>query len=123
MLFFAPNVEATPSEIKPESTQEMITRIAKSYGQDPELVLAIIKCEGEQYRTLGNNTNYDKQDRAWSTDIGLFQINDYYHAKTAEKMGIDIHTDRGNIVYAMWLMQKNGTRDWSASKQCWQKLV
>lgn len=101
----------------------MITRIAKSYGQDPELVLAIIKCEGEQYRTLGNNTNYDKQDRAWSTDIGLFQINDYYHAKTAEKMGIDIHTDRGNIVYAMWLMQKNGTRDWSASKQCWQKLV
>ncbi len=49
------------------------------------------------------------------------QINEYYHAKTAEKMGLDIYTLEGNMAYAKYLYEKNGLSDWDASRPCWGK--
>ena len=57
-----------------------------------------------------------------SYDAGIFQINEKYHLKTAEELGLDIHTTKGNIDYAIYLYQSNGTIDWKASKRVWQAL-
>lgn len=54
-----------------------------------------------------------------SDDVGVFQINEYYHLETSKKLGIDIHTPEGNIKYARFLYNSNGTRDWNWSKSCW----
>jgi len=113
----------TPIEQQIGIVQEKITNVAIAYGYDPKLAIAIMKCEGEAYKTKGNNKNYDKQGNHWSTDIGLFQINNYYHDAAAKKLGIDIYTDQGNIVYAMYLMQHQGTKPWNASRQCWTKMI
>jgi hypothetical protein len=52
-------------------------------------------------------------------DYGLFQIN-RIHLPTAKKRGMDIMTEQGNIQFAMYLYNRNGLKDWSASKSCWQ---
>jgi hypothetical protein len=54
-------------------------------------------------------------------DVGVFQVNEYYHLEASKKMGIDIYTIEGNIRYARYLYSKNGTRDWNWSKPMWSK--
>jgi len=52
-------------------------------------------------------------------DTGVFQVNTYYHLATANKLGYDIFTLKGNMEYARWLYNKEGSRPWNASKGCW----
>lgn len=52
-------------------------------------------------------------------DIGVMQINEYYHGKTAKLLGIDIHTLEGNLAYAKWLYEREGTQPWVSSQKCW----
>lgn len=49
-------------------------------------------------------------------DIGLFQINEVYHAAEAKHRGLDIFTLAGNIAYARVLYDRNGTHDWNWSR-------
>ena len=49
------------------------------------------------------------------------QINTYYHADTAERLGIDIHSLEGNMAYAKNLYEREGLQPWSASSKCWSK--
>lgn len=52
-------------------------------------------------------------------DVGIMQINEHYHGQTAEELGYDIYTIRGNLAYARYLYEKQGSRPWNASKACW----
>jgi len=54
-----------------------------------------------------------------SKDVGLFQVNEFYHLEDSRKMGLDIHTAKGNIDYSMHLYSKYGDSPWIASKPCW----
>lgn len=54
-----------------------------------------------------------------SSASGVFQVMASIHAKGAARMGMDIYTTEGNIAYARYLYDRNGTRDWNASKYCW----
>ena len=51
------------------------------------------------------------------------QINEHYHSATAAKLGLDIYTIQGNVAYAQYLYQKEGTQPWSSSKPCWGKTA
>lgn len=53
-------------------------------------------------------------------DIGLYQINTYHHLKKSQRMGLDIYDPVDNIRYALYLIEKRGFTDWSASKACWE---
>lgn len=52
-------------------------------------------------------------------DVGILQINETYHKKEAEAMGIDIYTLEGNIKFGKYLYRTQGTQPWSASESCW----
>jgi hypothetical protein len=52
-------------------------------------------------------------------DIGVMQINEYYHKDRAVKLGINLYTLQGNIDYAEYLFEKEGTAPWLASSKCW----
>lgn len=54
-----------------------------------------------------------------SKDVGIFQINERYHLSDSLKMGINIHTVEGNLEYAKYLYEKQGTRPWNSSRPCW----
>lgn len=51
-------------------------------------------------------------------DIGRWQINPI-HLPEARRKGIDVYTAKGNAKFARILYERNGTRDWRASKDCW----
>ncbi len=53
-------------------------------------------------------------------DIGMCQINLHYHGARADKLGIDLFTEAGNIEYANMLYVEQGTQPWSWSKSCWE---
>lgn len=107
---------------KAASFDSEVVRLAKKYAVSESLSRNIIKCEGLQYKTLGNNKNY-RNGVHWSTDIGWWQVNDYYHAKTAKRMGLNLYNDWDNLEYGFWLLSKQGSQPWSASRHCWSKVV
>ena len=95
-----------------------ITRLAKQYTVDEKLVREIIKCESQLYGGAINH-NKDKGGKIWSSDWGYLQINDYFHEKTMNKMGFDIHNQWDSLEYGFILISKEGYTPWKASKTCW----
>lgn len=65
------------------------------------------------------NENLDKDGKVWSRDFGPFQINDFWHEKTMEKMGLDIHDQWDSLEYGFILINKQGFHPWKASRGCW----
>jgi len=85
------------------------------YAGPPAVLYSIAQCESGQRHTVKGELVVSHTD-----DVGYFQIN-RQHTQTAERLGYDIETEEGNIAFAVYLYQKNGTRDWNASKHCWGK--
>lgn len=57
--------------------------------------------------------------RAVSSDVGVMQVNEYYHLDRSRSLGYDIHTLEGNLGYARFLYEEQGLQPWSASRPCW----
>lgn len=55
-------------------------------------------------------------------DVGVMQINEFFHADEAKKLGFNLHTVDGNMDYAKYIYDKKGTQPWNASKHCWSKV-
>ncbi len=53
------------------------------------------------------------------TMIGVFQISESVHADFAKSLGMDIYTVPGNLAYALYLYNKEGTQPWISSFPCW----
>lgn len=90
--------------------------LRKEYIDTPILV-EIARCES-------NFKQFDKNGDVVrgivnSADIGVMQINEMYHDKTAKILGYDLHTIAGNIAYAKHLYEEQGSKPWSASRKCW----
>ena len=107
-------IYATKTEylITPETPE--ITRIKP---QIPPILEKIALCESgnRQFNSSGTvlRGNYNKHD------LGRFQINELYHASSAQKLGLDLYTDEGNTAFALYLYQTQGTTPWNLSKKCW----
>lgn len=98
---------------KKVSTEEYV----RNYFKDIPVMIDIAYCEsrfrqfdkdGEIFRGVVN----DK-------DVGVMQINEFYHLDTAEDDNINIYTVEGNTYYARKLYEKSGTAPWNSSRPCW----
>ncbi|MFZ2038787.1 MAG: hypothetical protein WAV11_02525 [Minisyncoccia bacterium] len=115
-----------PSQIKVENVVEINNPISfeqyvREYYADQPILAEIAKCEstfrhfmsnGEVLRGIVNNG-----------DVGVMQINERYHKDTATKLGFDLETIDGNLAYAKWLYDKEGTYPWISSSPCWNDKV
>lgn len=92
--------------------------LRKEYADTPILV-EIARCEStfSQFDKNGKVV----RGRVDRDDIGVMQINSRYHGETAEKLGFDIHTIEGNVSYAKYLYEREGSKPWKASSACWAK--
>lgn len=122
---FAPLVLASNEEYLPPvvpitvgfDVNTEITRLSKQYLIDEDLVKRIIKCESGFVKDA---LNINKRDGvAWSKDIGLGQINDYYHKETMIKLGLDIYTPKDNLAYMFILLKEDPLVHYKASSGCW----
>ena len=85
----------------------------------PPILLKIAQCEsgGRQFNKDGSVL----RGKVNPQDVGLYQINEFYHLKQAQEMGIDIYTEEGNEAYALYLYDTQGTKPWNWSKGCWDR--
>lgn len=110
--------------IEPEVIEykaEVVEVIEVSQGRAqlplPKVMIDIARCESGDKQFNSDGTIVKNPH---STAQGRFQIMASLHRANAESMGMDIDTWEGNTRFAMYLYQKNGTRDWNASKHCWK---
>jgi hypothetical protein len=95
-------------------------KVREFFYDIPELVY-VAKCESQfrQHTPDGQVL----RGRVNSLDVGVMQINEYYHKEESKKRGFDIYTLNGNMAYAKWLYEKEGLTPWLSSSPCWGKHV
>ena len=103
----------------PLQTSSVVESEVREYFKDIPILAEIAKCE-THFRHLGEDGEVI-QGEVNKGDIGVMQINTFYHADEALKLGIDLKTLRGNLTFAKWLYEKKGTAPWQSSAGCWQK--
>jgi hypothetical protein len=109
--------EEIKKEIK-ESKRTLTTEEhVKNFFADTPVMVEIARCESS-FR------HYDRDGSVLrgvvnKSDVGVMQINKYYHGAKAVELGLDLHSKEGNMMYAKYLYEKEGTNPWSASRSCW----
>ena len=99
--------------IESPTVEEYVRKHFKNYP----VMAEVAKCESE-FRQFGKNGDIIR-GKVNSSDVGVMQINEYYHGDTADRLGINLYTLEGNIDYATYLFEKEGTNPWLASSKCW----
>ncbi len=107
----------TTTELSSSTDSKAIeTYIRKELASTP-ILIEVARCEST-FRQYGKDGRVIRGIEN-PLDVGIFQINEHYHADTAKKLGYDIYTIEGNVAYGKYLYNKNGTKDWYASSPCW----
>lgn len=101
-----------------ESEQEADVRAAFA---DVPAMISIARCESKytQFGKGGTALHGGYGGRM----VGIFQIYSDVHADYAKDLGMDIYTTEGNIAYARFLYQTQGTKPWLSSFPCWGEDV
>ena len=84
-------------------------------------MIKVAECESHFQQYDADGSVY--RGKVDSEDVGVMQINQHYQGATAQKLGIDIYTIQGNVAYAQYLYQKEGTKPWNSSDLCWGKTA
>lgn len=114
IFLFIPNTAA-----KTETPLKIVTKeIPKP--ELPQVLKDISWCESRDRQFNPDGSVY--RGKINPKDVGQWQINEYWHLASSIKLGIDIYTQAGNEAYALVLYNKNGTRDWNASRTCWENI-
>lgn len=94
-----------------------VEQYVRNYFADIPILAEVSRCEStfRQYTNSGTIL----RGTVNRSDIGLMQINEFYHAKTAKALGLDIYTPEGNMAYARYLYGKEGLKPWISSVKCW----
>ncbi len=88
----------------------------REYFKDIPVMIPIAKCESG-FRQF--DSNQQPLHGGTGTMIGVFQIGEEYHRTTAQSLGLNIDTLSGNMAYARYLYERDGTDPWLSSFQCW----
>lgn len=102
-----------------ERLPDLIATLGEESGANIGLALAIARCESHLTHYLDSGKVL--RGRVNRYDVGVFQINEHFHAKKSAELGFDIYTPVGNIGYALWMLKTGGPQPWKASKSCWGK--
>lgn len=100
-------------------TSKEIEQEVRNYFKDDPILVDIARCESDfrQFKPDG----YLFRGQVNHGDIGVMQINEYYHLKKAESLGYDIKSVKGNLAYAKYLYNTQGVQPWISSEPCWNQ--
>jgi hypothetical protein len=101
--------------------KKIIEEKVRTYFKDTPILAEIAFCES-------SFKHYDQEGevvrgKVDSRDVGLMQINERYHLEKATELGFDIYSIAGNLAYAEWLYERQGTAPWKASSPCWYQYL
>jgi hypothetical protein len=89
----------------------------REYFKETPILAEISRCEST-FRQVDKDGE-TLRGKVNKSDLGLMQVNAYYHGEKAEELGFDLMTVDGNLAYAKYLYEKEGTTPWNSSKKCW----
>lgn len=119
--FGAPTALSNSAEMEIVKNPETLTAYVEQYFAEEPILADIAWCESRM-RHLGPDGEI-LRGKVNKSDIGVMQINTYYHADTAEELGLDLYSLNGNLAYAQYLYEKEGTKPWLSSSPCWGRLA
>ncbi len=99
-------------------TSREIEQEARAFFRNDPILVEIARCES-QFRQFDANGAVLK-GKINKGDMGLMQINKYYHADKAKELGFNLKTLEGNMAYAQYLYNKEGVKPWISSSPCWK---
>lgn len=109
---------AAPSAVVMPLHQSVEEYVREQF-KDAPVMIDIARCES-RFRQYDSNGKVLKNPT--SSAMGVFQVMASIHAESAkDNLDLDIYSLEGNAAYARYLYERNGTRDWNASKHCWGK--
>ncbi len=91
----------------------------REYFKDIPIMAEVAKCESH-FRQFDKDGSVFR-GKITPKDVGVMQVNEYYHLKRSQKLGFDIHTIEGNMGYSRRLYQEEGVVPWMSSSPCWMK--
>jgi len=109
------NTQSSTPVVEPVTLSEYVA----NYFIETPIMAEIARCES-QFRQF-NPDGSVLRGVVNKSDLGLLQINEYYHGDKAIKLGLDLRTIDGNLAYAKYLYEKEGSTPWNSSKKCWDK--
>lgn len=111
----------TPADIAALEGPETLDQYVRQYYADTPILGDIAWCESRM-------RHLDKDGKIFrgvvnSDDVGVMQVNTKYHEEKALSMNMDLYTLNGNLAYAKYLYEKEGSKPWASSKACWSKMA
>jgi hypothetical protein len=107
---FGVNQTAAVALPPPMPQVQTVEDYVRKYYADEPVLADIAQCES-QMRQFDRDGNVLRNPT--SSAIGLMQIMSSIHYKTADELGLDIYTIQGNLAYARYLYEKEGTVPWN----------
>ena len=119
--FAAPSVTTATVANAPlmAHTPQTLEEYVRDYYIDEPILAEIARCEST-FRQLDSKGEV-LRGKINKSDIGVMQINLFYHEDSADKMELDLESLEGNLAYAKHLYEKEGTVPWASSAPCWNK--
>lgn len=107
-------LDVVPKKI--QTTKEEV----EEYFSDIPVMIEVSFCESQwrQFDKSGQVLRGNKNP----LDVGVMQINEKYHAAKAVELGYNLYSTEGNMAYARYLYDTQGTRPWVHSKPCWNSV-
>lgn len=104
------------SELAGQGNNHGIEDKVRSAFPDAPVMADVARCESgfRQFDSSGNPLRGGN-----GSVIGIFQINETSHKANAQAMGLDIYSVDGNISYARYLYDRQGTGPWMSAFSCW----
>jgi hypothetical protein len=97
--------------------RRVVEGLVREYFSDVPVMGEIARCES-RFRHLALDGTV-LRGAVTPKDVGVMQINEYYHLAASRKLGLDIHTFEDNLRYARYLFEREGTTPWLSSSKCW----
>lgn len=110
---------STKGKVGSSNSNAKVESAVREYFSDIPLMAEIAKCESHFRQFEKDGSTF--RGKVNNQDVGVLQVNEYYHLKRSQKLGIDIYTVEGNMKYARILYNESGSQPWVSSSPCWMK--
>jgi hypothetical protein len=94
-----------------------VEQSVREYFADIPVMVEIARCESK-FRQFVDSGNV-LRGGAGGQMVGVFQFFDRYHTSPAYGLGFDIETVDGNLAYARYVYDRQGTAPWNSTRDCW----
>jgi hypothetical protein len=113
---FAPVAFAASSSTT-TTVLQTVEESVREYFADIPVMIEIARCESK-FRQFADSGNV-LRGGVGRQMVGVYQFFDRYHESPAHDLGFDIETLEGNLEYARYTYEREGTDPWNSARGCW----